>query len=99
MSNYNVLIGNRICRVLNKELPAYTWELNPSKDELKGSFNALDGTGFRGHMIISLNCFLTHYKSWIRNPLFAAEQGNWVSSYATEMEILRQDFLVNGWEA
>ena len=99
MSNYNVLIGNRICRVLNEAFPQYSFTWNAGKDILKCSFYSTTMTGGCGYKTLTLNYFLTHYKSWIRNPLFAAEQADWVSSYAKEMEILRQDFLANGWEA
>lgn len=99
MSNINVLLGNRICRVLNEAYPQYSYTWNASKDILKCSFYATTQAGGSGYKTLTLNYFLTNYKSWIRNPCVAAEQAVWVSSYATEMEILRQDFLVNGWEA
>lgn len=99
MSNYNVLIGNRICRVLNSELKTYTWEVVHHKDVLTGSWLAQESTGFMAHIELPLNYFLTTYKSWIRNPLNASTHIEWNPNYKTEMEILRRDFLLNGWEA
>lgn len=97
MSNINVLIGNRICKVLHIAFPAYTWETNHDRDMLIQTWVPKESTGLRGHMPYPLNDFFTYYKEWIRNPVEAAKPLYCIDSCQDFMEALRQDFLVNGW--
>jgi hypothetical protein len=98
MSNFNVLLCRRITKVLNRDEGPFKWETDNRKDILIGAWLAHEDTDTWGNMELPLNYFLTQYKSWIRDPVEATKPLHCVSSCQEYMEILRHDFLVNGWD-
>ena len=98
MSNFNVLLCRRITKVLNKDHAHFIWTADNHMDILIGAWLAQEDTDTWGHIHLPLNYFLTQYKSWIRDPVEATKPLHCVSSCQEYMEILRQDFLVYGWE-